>query len=81
MDTIKIMIEYLLKNFYYENLKIVNNIVWLRKDEPFDNELKCKHVIDPKWYAYRIGDVIYTEDSEQFRIAIDKAEMWDKLKL
>ena len=74
------MIEYLLKDFYYANLKIINDIVWLRKEEPFKTELKCKHIIDIKWYAYRIGDIIYTEDSKQFRKAINKAEMWEKLK-
>ena len=71
------MIEYLTTKFYYDNIKIVHNILWMNTTTKYDYQYK--HNVNIYNYVYRIDGIIYTSNTSLFRKAIEKAQFWEKL--
>ena len=71
------MIEYLNTEFYYKNLDIINDIIWLNTREVYDYQYK--HNVNIYNYVYKIDGTIYTSNTVLFRKAIIKAQLWERL--
>jgi len=71
------MIEYLNVEFYYKNLDIIHDIIWLNNREKYNG--RYIHQINIFNYVYKVDGIIYTSNTSLFRKAIETAQFWEKL--